>query len=95
MRRLTISVSEEVAAKAQRAVDHGGAPSVSAYFAALAEQEPDWVEYRAAVDEMIAEAGGISDDARRWAREALGLDTPGAQMSRDAQTTPDAQLVAP
>ena len=85
MKRLTISVSDDVAAKAQRAVDHGGAPSVSAYFAALAEQEPDWVAYRAAVDEMIAEIGGVSDDARRWAREALGLEAPDAQATHDAR----------
>ena len=57
MKRLTISVSDEVADKAQRAADAGDAASVSRYFASLAENEPDWVECRAAVDEMIAESG--------------------------------------
>jgi len=76
MKRLTISVPDEVADKAQRAVDAGTAASVSGYFATLAENEPDWVEARAAVDEMIAEAGGVSEEDRAWAREALGLDSP-------------------
>lgn len=69
--RITISVPEEVAVKAQRAVESGHAESVSGYFADLAEREPDWAEARAALDEMIAEAGGITEDDRRWARAVL------------------------
>lgn len=72
--RITISVPGEVAAKAQRAVDSGHAESVSGYFAALAEREPDWAAAGAAVDAMITEAGGLSEDARAWARDVLGLD---------------------
>jgi len=75
VKRLTIRVSDELAARAQRAVDAGDAVSVSGYFATLAENEPDWVACRAAVDEMIAEAGGIGEGDRAWARKALGLDT--------------------
>lgn len=71
-RRITISVPEEVAAKAQRAVEIGDADSVSGYFSGLAEREPDWAAARLVLDEMIAEAGGISDEAREWARDVLG-----------------------
>lgn len=72
--RITISVPEQVAAKAQRAVDAGDADSVSGYFSGLAEREPDWAAARAVVDEMIEEAGGLSEDDHRWARGVLGLD---------------------
>src|SRR5215207_4405064 len=75
--RITISVPEQVAAKAQRAVDAGQADSVSGYFAGLAEREPDWADARAVLDEMIAEAGGIGEDDRRWARSVLGLESEG------------------
>lgn len=71
-RRITISVPEQVAAKAQRAVEAGDADSVSGYFSGLAEREPDWAAARLVLDEMIAEAGGISDEARQWARDVLG-----------------------
>jgi len=72
--RITISVPEQVIAKAQRAVEAGQAESVSGYFAGLAEREPDWADARAVLDEMIAEVGGISEEDRRWARSVLGLD---------------------
>lgn len=73
MTRITISVPEQVAAKAQRAVESGNADSVSGYFADLAEREPDWAEARVVLDEMIADAGGIPDEARAWARTALDV----------------------
>lgn len=73
MKRLTISVPDEIAEKAQRAVRAGNAESVSSYFGELASREPDWAAAREAVDEMIADAGGIPQDARAWAREMLGL----------------------
>lgn len=69
--RITISVPEQIAAKAQRAVEGGEAESVSGYFSNLAEREPDWAAARVVLDEMIEEAGGISDEARRWARDVL------------------------
>lgn len=74
MKRLTISVPDEVADKARRAVQSGSAESVSAYFGELAAREPDWVAAREAVDEMIADIGGLPDEARAWARGILGLD---------------------
>jgi hypothetical protein len=73
MKRLTISVPDEVADKAQRAVGAGLSDSVSGYFAALAENEPDWVLFREVVAELLADAGGVSDEARDWARDALGV----------------------
>jgi hypothetical protein len=77
--RITISVPEQVAMKAQRAVDSGYADSVSGYFTDLAEREPDWVEARAAIDELISDAGGLSDEDRRWAASVLdGPPTSGA-----------------
>ncbi len=69
--RITISVPEQVAAKAQRAVESGHAESVSGYFTNLAEREPDWAAARAALDELIAESGGISEEDRGWARAVL------------------------
>ena len=74
MKRITISVPDDVAAKAQRAVDAGDADSVSGYFAHLAEKEPDWAAARVVIDELIAEAGGLTTDDREWARSVLGLD---------------------
>jgi len=72
-KRITISVPEEIAAKAARAAEAGHVESISAYFAQLAEREPDWVEASAALGEMIQEAGGLSDNDRAWARRVLGL----------------------
>jgi hypothetical protein len=37
-------------------------------------REPDWVEANAAMEEMIAEAGGISEADVAWARSVLGID---------------------
>jgi len=73
-KRITISVPEEVAAKAARAAKAGHVESVSAYFAQLAQREPDWVAASAALDEMIAEAGGLSAEDSEWAREVLQMD---------------------
>jgi DNA-directed RNA polymerase subunit F len=70
-KRITISVSEEIVAKAQRAAEAGQVQSVSAYFARLAACEPDWAAAEAVLNEMIAEAGGLPDDARAWARSVL------------------------
>lgn len=35
------------------------------------EPDTDWAEARAALDEMIDEAGGLSEEDRRWARSVL------------------------
>lgn len=73
IRRITISVPEAIADKAQRAADAGEAESVSAYFAQLAAREPDWVAARAALDELLASSKPITSADRRWARTVLGL----------------------
>jgi hypothetical protein len=72
-KRITISVPEEVAAKAQRAAQAGEVESISAYFAGLAAREPDWVEARRVLDAMVGEAGGLRKQDVAWAREVLGL----------------------
>jgi predicted Zn-dependent protease len=82
MKRLTISVPDAVALKAQRAVSAGMSESVSGYFAALAENEPDWVLFREVVADLLAEAGGVSDEARTWARDALDLVPGEAEVAR-------------
>lgn len=75
--RITISVPNDVAAKAQRAVAAGQADSISAYFAALADSEPDWADAGDTLTAMITEAGGLSEDARAWARDVLAdVDAP-------------------
>lgn len=80
-KRITISVPEEVAAKALRAAEAGEVESVSAYFARLAAREPDWVEARKVMDEMIAEGGGLTDEDIAWAREILGIDHSSAEVA--------------
>ncbi|MGH7883869.1 MAG: hypothetical protein ACREN8_13375 [Candidatus Dormibacteraceae bacterium] len=74
MKRITISVPEEIAIKAQRAASAGRVDSVSAYFVHLAAGEPDWVQAEGILNEMIVEAGGLSEEARSWARSVLGTD---------------------
>jgi hypothetical protein len=76
MKRLTISVPEGVADKAQRAIDAGEAPSISAYFADIAQREPDWAAGRAALARMIAEIGGLTAADISAAEERLGLAHP-------------------
>lgn len=71
LKRITIRVPAEIAAKAQRAADGGDVESVSAYFAGLAAREPDWVEARPVVDAMVAAAGGLADADVAWARSVL------------------------
>ena len=78
MKRLTISVPDAIAAKAQRAVAAHEADNVSAYFTAVAEREPDWAMARQAANDLILRAGGVSDEDRNWARQTLGLPVPDA-----------------
>jgi hypothetical protein len=72
-RRITISVPEAIAQKALRAAEAGEVESVSAYFAELAAREPDWVEARAALDEMLSSGKPISEQDRGWAKKVLGI----------------------
>jgi hypothetical protein len=77
LKRITISVPEEIASKAHRAAESGQVASVSAYFVRLAALEPDWAEAEAILDEMIDEAGGLPEDARWWARSVLASPDAG------------------
>jgi hypothetical protein len=74
LKRITISVPEAIAAKAARAAEAGEVESVSAYFARLAAREPDWVEARAAIDELLEELGALPAEDRAWARRVLGIE---------------------
>jgi hypothetical protein len=76
MKRLTISVPDDVVDKAQRAVDAGEAPSVSAFFADIAEREPDWAAGRAVLNAMITEIGGLTEAEISAAEKRLGLAQP-------------------
>jgi hypothetical protein len=73
-KRVTISVPDDVAEKARRAVVAGRADSVSSYFVGLAEREPDWAAAVEILDEMLAEAGGATPQDEAWARSVLDLD---------------------
>ena len=73
MKRITISVPDEIAVKAQSAVEGGDVPNVSAYFTRLAQKEPDWASARAIVSEMVDKIGGLSEDDIAWAEETLGI----------------------
>lgn len=72
-KRITISVPDEIADKAQRAADSGQVESVSAYFAELAQREPDWAAAREILDELGTEVE-VTEEDREQARAALGLD---------------------
>jgi hypothetical protein len=49
----------------------------------LAVLEPDWAEARAILDELIAEGGGLPDDARAWAKCVMGLaDAPAPRTTQ-------------
>jgi len=76
MTRITISVPDDVADKAQRAVESGEAVSISAYFTDVAAREPDWALARAVVEKMIDEAGGLTDAEIARAEENLGVRVP-------------------
>jgi Arc/MetJ-type ribon-helix-helix transcriptional regulator len=78
MKRITISVPDEVLNKVQRAVDAGDAANVSAYFTRLAEREPDWATAREVVAQMVTRIGGVSEDDVAWAEQTLGLSATSA-----------------
>ncbi|MBF6301147.1 hypothetical protein IU459_26915 [Nocardia amamiensis] len=66
MKKITISIPDEIADKAARAVESGNASSVSAWFADLARREPDWAAASEILAELAAEAGVTGAD-REWA----------------------------
>jgi Arc/MetJ-type ribon-helix-helix transcriptional regulator len=72
--KIAISLPDEVLATARQAVNEGRASSLSGYIASTLAAHQDYEDLAALLAEMAAETGGPSDEDRRWARRALGLD---------------------
>jgi hypothetical protein len=72
--KIAISLPDGVLAAARQAVREGKASSLSGYIAATLAERQDYEDLAALLAEMAAEGGEPSDNDRRWAREALGLD---------------------
>lgn len=62
MAKITISIPDEIADKANHAVAAGLAGSVSAYFTQLAQREPDWAAAAEIIAELAAESGVTEAD---------------------------------
>lgn len=75
MKRVTISIPDEIAEKASRAVQQNRAESVSAYFVALAEREPDWALAEEAAHELLGSKEELSSKEVEWASEVLGVES--------------------
>jgi Arc/MetJ-type ribon-helix-helix transcriptional regulator len=72
--KIAVSLPDDQVAAARRAVAEGRAPSVSAYVARAIADRLDYDDV-ASLLETMASAGGLpTDDDRRWARQALGLE---------------------
>jgi len=72
--KIAISLPDDVLAAARQAVEEGRASSLSGYIASTLAERQDHEDLAALLAEMAAEAGGPSDEDRRWARRALGID---------------------
>ena len=70
VRKLSISLNEDVAAAAVRVVERKGV-SVSTWLNRAAEQAIRVAEGRAAVQQYFAEHGEPSDEARVWSRDVI------------------------
>lgn len=72
--KIAISLPAPLVAKAQRAVKHGEATSVSAYIARAVEERATNEDLARMLEEMLAESGGPMTNAeRRQADIDLGL----------------------
>lgn len=72
--KIAISLPDDVVLSARDAVARGEAPSMSAYVASALEDRRRYEDAAALLADMAAEAGPPSEEDRRWARQALGLD---------------------
>jgi hypothetical protein len=72
--KVAISLPDEILTAARRAVSEGRANSLSGYIAATLAERQGYEDLAALLADMAAETGEPSDDDRRWARHALGLD---------------------
>lgn len=71
--KLAISLPDELAEEARRAVREGRSASVSAYIAASLAETARTRSITALVADMRAEDGTPSEEDYEWARRALGL----------------------
>lgn len=73
--RITVTIPEQLARDARRAVDDGRAESVSAYVTAALRHYERTTSLRELLDEWWAEdpCGPPTDEERRSARSELGL----------------------
>ena len=69
-----MSLPDDQVAAARRAVAEGRATSVSAYIADSLAQRQDYEDLTTLLADMAAETGIPTEEDRRWARTALGLD---------------------
>lgn len=69
MRRVTITIDEDTLERVHRTVQQGGAPSVSAYFAELAEQHTRQDHLVRLLDQLDADLGAPSAGDVEWARQ--------------------------
>lgn len=72
MRRVTITIADTTLKRVRRAVDRGGAPSVSAYFAELAERHTREEELGDLLDRLDTQLGAPSAADVEWARQVTG-----------------------
>jgi Arc/MetJ-type ribon-helix-helix transcriptional regulator len=71
--KIAVSLPDELAAAARRAVDDGRAASVSAYVAAALARQVREDDVTALLAEMRAEHGAPSPEDYAWADEVLGI----------------------
>ena len=72
--KVAISLPDNVLASARQAVADGRANSLSGYISSTLAERQDYEDLAELLAEMAAETGSPSDEDRRWARKALGLD---------------------
>ncbi len=72
-RRVTVTVPPAALEAAQREVDAGRAPSVSAWVGAAMEEKAHRETLKELLADMRAEIGPASEEESRWARSVLGL----------------------
>ncbi|MBF6619312.1 MAG: ribbon-helix-helix protein, CopG family [Patulibacter sp.] len=71
MQRITITVPDDVLADVKSVVDRGGAPSVSAFFAAAARDAIPGDSLEKLAADMEAEFGPVPPEIQEWADRIL------------------------
>lgn len=89
--KITVSLPDEVAADAKRAVSEGRAPSVSAYVASAIANQREQDTLDELITQMEADGGSPSADAFEWAQAVVGKIPPGQHAHTPrAKTVPAA-----